>query len=324
MSQQQHDEIDLVYVIGKLKKTVKNWISLAFKGIDYALKYWYVILILAIIGFAIGFYQMKDRVNPKKANVIVRINYELQSYVLNSLELYNAKAKMHDSTYLTKIGLNRWDPQIKEILAEPIVDFKDIFEEYDVNERSLEMLLKTVNFESDEATLSDFFVPKYNFFDLDFSLTGKATEDDVKNFIKFLNEDESLLTYKIEARKNLEEVIAHNKKSIVLIDTILQSYVGLGANTPSNVLIEKDLDLNRLMESKLIIQKQNEKLKNNLVLSNNIVVPIHDIQIREGEGRLLGKKHIVYPIFFVFSFLFLSYLRYLYFYFRSIAREVNN
>ena len=76
MSQQQHDEIDLVYVIGKLKQTVKNWISLAFKALDYALKYWYVILILAIVGFGIGYYKVKDAVNPQKSTVIVKINYK--------------------------------------------------------------------------------------------------------------------------------------------------------------------------------------------------------------------------------------------------------
>lgn len=322
MSTQQHDEIDLVYVIGKIKQTVKNWISLAFKALEYTLKYWYVILILAVSGFGLGYYLMQDYVKPKKAKIIVRVNYDLQNYFLNSIELYNSKAKVNDSTYLTKIGFNRWNPQIKEAEVEHIIDFKDIFEEYDINERSLEMLLKTVDFESDEAPLSDLFIPEYNFFKVDFSLSSIATEEDVQKFINFLNNDKNLSAYKTEAKKNLEVVIAQNEKSIHLIDTILQSYVGLGANIPSNVLVEKDLDLNRLIESKLIIQKENEKLKNNLVISNDILVPLHDIQTREGEGRLLDKKQIIYPIFFVFIFLLFSYLKYLYRYLRKIAREV--
>ena len=321
MAQEHNDEVDLVYVIKKIKETVKGWIVLLFKAIDYALKYWWIILALVLVGFGLGYYEMMDAAKPKKAKVVVRVNYQLQNYVLNAVELYNAKAKMNDSLYLTNIGFSRWSPQVKEIMIEPIIDFKDIFEDYDVNERSLESLLKNVNFEGDEGSLSDLFIPKYNYFELDFSLSGQATEADIRKLIARWNADQNLLDYKIEAKKNLEVVVAHNEKSIMLIDTIMQSYVGLGTSTPSNVQIDKDLDLNRLMESKLVIQKQNEKLKNDLVLSNDIVVPLYDIQTREGEGRLLNKKHIVYPIFFVFIFFLVSYMRYAYFYLRAVARE---
>ena len=224
MSQQQHDEIDLVYVIGKLKQTVKNWISLAFKALDYALKYWYVILILAIVGFGIGYYKVKDAVNPQKSTVIVKINYNLQPYVMNAIELYNNKAMMYDSIFLKSMGYSPYNPQIKEVLLEPVVDFKDIIEKYQINERGLDMLLNRVDFDDEE----------------------------------------------------------------------------------------------------LPIQDRNQEMKNELALSSDITVPIHEVMIRKGEPRLLSKKHIVYPILLVFLFLFFSYLRYLYFYFRSIAREVNN
>jgi len=321
MSHQQHDEIDLVYVIGKLKQTIKNWISLAFKALDYALKYWYVILILAIVGFGFGYYKMKDYVNPQKSSVIVKINYNLQPYVMNAIELYNNKAIMYDSTFLRNMGYNPYNPQIKEVLLEPVIDFKDIIEKYQINERGLDMLLNRVDFDDEELPIQDILMKEYSYFKFEFSLSGYAKEADVERFFEFLNKDEKLQVYKTNALKNFQDAIEENNKSLSLINGVLEGYTVADVN-PS-VQTDKGFDLSRIFESKLIIQDRNQELKNELAVSNDITVPLHQIMLREGEPRILSRKHIVYPIFLVFAFLFISYLRYLYFYFRRIARENN-
>ena len=137
MAQEHTDEVDLVYVFKKIKETIKGWIVLLFKAISFALKFWFIIVALVLIGFGYGYYQIKDSKPARKATVIARVNYDLQPYVMAAMELYNSKSKTKDSTFFTDMGFNRWNPQIKEVEIKPIVDFKDILEEYQINERGL-------------------------------------------------------------------------------------------------------------------------------------------------------------------------------------------
>ena len=274
------------------------------------------------MGFGIGYYKVKDAVNPQKSTVIVKINYNLQPYVMNAIELYNNKAMMYDSIFLKSMGYSPYNPQIKEVLLEPVVDFKDIIEKYQINERGLDMLLNRVDFDDEELPIQDILMKEYSYFKFDFSLSGYAKETDVEKFFEFLNKDEKLLVYKSNALKNYQEAIEENNKSINLINGVLEGYTV--ADTNPSMQTDKGFDLSKLFESKLLIQDRNQEMKNELALSSDITVPIHEVMIRKGEPRLLSKKHIVYPILLVFLFLFFSYLRYLYFYFRSIAREVNN
>ena len=156
---------------------------------------------------------------------------------------------------------------------------------------------------------------------MDFSLNGVATPADVQKFFDYLNNDSRLVVYKAEAEKNIEAQIAHNNKSLALIDGVFESYLSTENGGTDIGPRDKGFDLNELMDSKLIIQDRNQILKTELTLSKDIAVPVHEIQTRDAEGRLLNKKHIVYPILLVFLFFLLAYIRYVYLYLRNVARE---
>ncbi len=320
MAQEQNDEVDLVYVIKKIKEIIKGWIVLLFKAIDYAIKFWWVILVLIIVGFGFGWYKVKDQRASRKSTVVVKLNYDLQPYVDNATLLYNSKAKKYDSIFLTKIGFNPWNPQVKEVLMEPIIDFKDITDEYQINERSLDMLLSRMEFD-EEKTLNDVLVKKYDYFKLDLSLSGYATPEDVQKFIDYINNDARLSTYKVEAQKNMEAQIAHNNKSLELIDGVFESYLNTENGGTDIGPRDKGFDLNELMDAKLLVQDKNQILKDEIILSKDILVPLHELQTRDAEGRLLNKKHIIYPIFLVFLFFLLAYIRYVFLYLKRIANE---
>ena len=175
----------------------------------------------------------------------------------------------------------------------------------------------------EEESLTDVFERKYNYFEFDFSLTSSATPEDVTKFFDYINNDIKLGAYKKEALRNMDEQIAHNDTSLELIDGVMRSYAITkeGAATSNNANSPFDLNSLSLMEFKLIIQDRNEKLKNEKVLSDEILKPVHEIRTRDAQGRLLQKKHIIYPILLVFIFFFLAYMRYVYLYLRGIAKE---
>lgn len=320
MAQENHDEVDLVYVIKKIKEIVKGWIVLLFKAIGFAIKFWFIIVALILIGFGVGYYQVKDQIPSRKATLIVKINYELQPYVKTAMELYNSKAKAYDSIFLTKNGFSYWGPEVKEVMMEPVIDFKDIVEQYQINERGLDMLLSRMDFD-EEMPLNDILEKEYDYYKMDLSLSGIATPEDVQKFFDYLNNDPRLMVYKKEAEKNIEAQIAHNEKSLELIDGVFESYLSTENGGTDIGPRDKGFDLNELLDSKLIIQDRNQILKTEIIVSKDIAVPLHDIQTRDAEGRFLNKKHIVYPIFLVFFFFLLAYIRYVFLYLRRIARE---
>ena len=319
MAQEHHDEVDLVYVIKKIKQIIKGWIVLLFKAIDFAVKFWIVILVLAVIGFGYGLYKIKDQKPKRKSNVVAKVNYELQPYIMNAVELYNSKAKTNDSVFLIKHGIQWYKPQVREVMVNPIVDFKDILEEYQINERSLDMLLNRMEFD-EEMPMNEVLNLQYDYYEFDFSLSDEADEDDVQKFFDYINNDKKLLAYKAEARKNLAAQIEQNDKSLNLINDVFEGYTST-SGAPGVGVVGKGYDLSQLLESKLIIQDRNELLKNEYVLSSDILVPVHEIQTREGQGRLLHQKQIIYPLALVFLFFLLAYLRYIFLYLRRVARE---
>ncbi|MDX1461440.1 MAG: hypothetical protein R3359_00165 [Marinirhabdus sp.] len=320
MAQEHHDEVDLVYVIKKIKEIIKGWIVLLFKAIGFAIKFWFIIVALILIGFGFGYYKIKDQLPSKKANVIVKVNYDLYPYVETAMELFNAKAKKADSVFLIKHGFYYWSPQVKEVNMEPVVDFKDITEEYQINERSLDMLLSRMDFD-EEMPLDELLIKEYDYFEFDFSLSGVATPEDVQKFFDYVNNDSRLAEYKKQAEESIEDQIAHNTKSLELIDKVFESYLSTENGGTDVGPRDKGFDLNELMDAKLIVQDRNQILKTEMSLSKDIAVPLHEIQTREADGRLLNKKHIVYPILLVFGFFLVAYLRYLYLYLRNVARE---
>lgn len=317
------DEIDLVYVIRKLKRIVNHWIALLFKALDYTLKYKYLILFLIITGIVLGYLKNERSDNPQKAKLLVRVNYEMPNHVFNAIDVLNAKIRDRDSVFLNSIGISPNNPEIKSVEMNPVVNFNDILEKVEMNDRNLDMLLRNVDFEGEEIPLSDLFIPEYNFFTLNITLTEKASKKNVDALLNYINNQNNLKKYTDESRKNLKAIIDHNTKSLEQIDDILSSYVAIDTSKPLEYLlfVDKDLNLSGLFGEKIKIQKENQKLKNEYLLSDEIVAPIGAIVLTVAERGFMAKKMLIYPIFLVMLFMFLSYSRYIFFYLKKIAKE---
>jgi len=290
--------------------------------LDFVLKFWYVVLALILLGLGYAWYKTEDLKPNRSARLVVKVNYNLQNYVTNAFEAFNKKVGDRDRALLNKLKFDTINPAIYYVEYEPIIDYRDILNNYEVNERGLEILLRNVDFDDDEVTAKDYFENNYVFYKVDFFLNAKSTPKDIDRFFEFINNNPNLKGFKEQSVQNLEVSIEENKKSIELINKVLESY----SNSDSqNAFAEKmSLDINpninNLVEYKTYLLKQNAKLLNNIALSTEIAYPLSRANIVREPLGLLQKKHIMYPILFVFVFLLASYMRYLFFYFRKIAR----
>ncbi len=315
------DEIDLIYVYNKIKKLVRGWVALTFRAIDFIIKKWIIITSLIIIGVALGYFSQKDARPSKKANVLIRINHDAVDYVYNEVELLNKKIKENDISYFDNFGIKD-SIEIKEIEITPIINLTDITEGYQINDRKLEGLLKNLKFNEDEININETFISKYKYHNLNFSLLYFANNETIKKTIDFFNNNEFIGRVKDTTLNDIKTHIANNKKSISQIDLIIDNYSNNESlQSPSNQIfvVDKNFSLNELIEKKIELQQETEKLNKFLVYAKDIVIVVNKPSLVIVNKGILGNKMIKYPTLLVFAFLVLSILRHFYFYLRGIA-----
>jgi len=321
------EEIDFFYLFLKLKETVKRGNALFFKGINYVVRNWVIILVLIVIGAGYGYYTNTDENRDKKATVLLRVNFETVNYVYSSLALLEEKVDQQDEEFLSKIGFKAKIPEIKSIEITPVINLKEIVDQFEVSDRNFEAILKNVEFNNDEdeeTPISQTFISGYKNHVIDFVFTRFADENTLSKIIDYLNNNELLQELKEVSVKETKEQVANNKETIKQINKVLDSYTSnesLPSPSSQIYVVDKNFSIATVLEKKIELQEENENLNKSLVYSKDIVVMVNTPNITYVSNGILDEKEIVYPILLVFSFLFLAYVRHLFLKLKSIAAK---
>lgn len=325
MADYKNEEIDFFYIFSKLKEILKQGNALIFRGINFILKKWFVIVGLIIIGAGYGYLTTLEDTRDKKAIAILRVNFDSVNYVYNSLSLLVEKVEQEDEEFLSKIGLNIATPEISNIIVTPVVNLKEVVEQFEVSDRNFEAILKNVEFidsEEEETLISNTFISNYKNHIVEFVLTNNADDNTVNKIIDYLNNNELLQEVKEVTLRDVKEHIESNKETIGQINTVLDSYVtneSLPSPSSQIYVVDKNFNITTILEKKIELQELNESLNKFLVYSKDVVVVVNSPKITSVTNGVLDEKAITYPIFLVFSFLFLAYLRHIYITLRNIA-----
>ncbi|MEZ7917200.1 MAG: hypothetical protein QMB57_00890, partial [Patiriisocius sp.] len=151
MSQTSKDEIDLGYLINKISELFKNISVSIYNSIQFCLRNWYFIVGLLIGGIVLGYFSEIDSKPEKKATLILRTNFNTAEYTYNALNTLMVKSKALDTAFLKQHGFKTDSIEISGIEITPMINFKDITENFDKNERVLEALLRNLQFKDEEA-----------------------------------------------------------------------------------------------------------------------------------------------------------------------------
>jgi hypothetical protein len=321
MAQNNHDEVDLIYVIKKLKEVIKHWIVLLFRAVDFAKKYWWIIAALIILGLGLGYYAQKNADQGKQARMIVKINFDNTSYIYNSIDIINAKIKHLDADFFNLNNIDK-HADLKDISIKPIERLRDVVSGYEINNRNIEFVFKNLEFE-EETTVNNFVSADFKFHELTIKTTSKGDEKQVKQIIDYFNKNELIQEIRDQSIASLEEKLLYNKKTLDQIDKVIESYLIKDAAIlkESQVYIDQGLNFHPILLAKSDIQKENDQLTKALVVSKEAVIVLGDIAIVNVDKRLLDKKMIVYPLLFTVGFLLLGWVRYIFIYLRTIASD---
>jgi len=324
MKEQKSDEIDLTNLFSMFKEKIKDSIVLLFDLIDYLLKKWILITALIVLGLIIGYVTQNNYNHNKKASVLLRINFDTVDYVYSEIDLINEKVIEKDSLFFSEMGLKGDSIQIKQIEITPIVRFKEIIERYKVNDRKLEGLLKSLEFNDDDVESYETFKSEYYFHTLNFTLSYNATQETIEKIIEYLNNNIILTDIKNSSIRDIKSQIANNSTSIKQIDNVINAYkTNESLTSPSDQIfvVDKNFNMSEMFEKKIELQELNAELNKILVYSKDIVVVVNKPKIIEENTKFSSNRIVFFPSLFVFIFLLFSFLKYTYIYLKEIANS---
>ena len=313
MAQNNQEEIDLFLVLDKLSKAYHRFLASVFRGIQFVVKHWIVLLILIVGGYFGGQFWQRSLKSTREATLIVQNNFDSSGYVYSAVELLNVKYKQGDKAFLKKYNFNVDDPDLEDIIIEPIVNIMDLLEKHETSDRNLDTYMGKADFEED-LLLSEVYYPEYNYHRITIT-TLKNNLETIEKVLTYLNGNETYNKIKEIVIAETELRIQRNDKSISNIDAIFDEYSGkhfVDAN-PSQVYFksQQNNNLHQLIDKKKELIDENEKLKRELIKYDNVVSLINNPNFYK-ISSFTDKKKTLLPIFLVFVYIAFFVMRYVY------------
>ncbi|MEP2936561.1 MAG: hypothetical protein ABJM06_10845 [Gilvibacter sp.] len=328
MSNQQQrssDEIDLNYLLGSIKGSFKSVLRTLFSAFDFLVKYWYILVLLVIIGAGTGYFLQQSQERNRAAKILVQVNFDGSSYVYNAIDLLQKKIDQGDRKFLTSLGLDKDKPELVSVSLTPVVRIQDIVTRFDVNNdnRSLESVLKNVEFEGDDDfQLSQTFDTAYKYHVLEVEMLPKAKKEVLNGIMTYLNSNEAMKSHKDATVLMLTDQLNNNNKIIEQIDqliTDLRTAATTARTGNAAYIVEKDDDLDQLVRSKIEIEKENRLVRQELLETADIAVPMTALEIFPASQSITDRKHIFLPLLLVGGFLLTAFVLFAYRELRAIA-----
>ena len=274
MSQTSKYEIDLGYLVNKIRELFKNISVSIYHSIQFCLKNWYFIIGLLIGGIALGYYSEIDSKPEKKATIILRTNFNTAEYTYNALNTLMVKSATMDTTFLKQHGFKTESNEIRGVQITPMVNIEDITERFSGNQTTLQAILRNLEFKDEEA-ISNSFYSGYKFHQVDFVLSNSANQKTIDKVLAYLNNNEIIKRAAQNGKTVLEQNIAMNEFSIEQIDTTISKYnqnTFMGSASGQVVVVDKNFSFNGVLVEKAKLQKENTRLKNELVYADQELV----------------------------------------------------
>ena len=319
-------EMDLKDIFTLFQRTFYKFLALCCKAVDFIFKFWWIILLLIIAGATLGFF---SKGKPTyRSEVVVQSNFDSQAYLYNAIKQFDENLSEKDSVFLRSVDLSIENIPIKSVEIKPVIDVMSLVEELKISDRTFGTIIKELEVNDEEELFaSDRFYTNYKYHKLIIDLRSEEAKTEIAKVIDYVNNKPFIQRIKEERIQNIKERIKQNESIMVQSDALVESYTK-SADLSSQISNEKlsffnnsnTLNINGVLTFKNTLAIETEQLRNDLAESLDAVVVISDLQTAKQES-FKDRKEIIYPVLFVFIFLFFAGVRYTYF---SLRREVES
>lgn len=300
---QESKEIDVFDISKSISNFFERVNTSAFRFVYFFVRNWIIVLILAILGFGLGWY---IDANKKSYNneIIVTPNFGSVDYLYSKIDLLQAKIASEDTVFLKNVvGI----PNPKSILKIEVKPISDAFKFVEDKEQNFE-LIKLIAEDGDiNKVLVDNVTSKnYTYHTISFVSNGLAEEKTlVTPLLKFLNSSEYFDAVQKIGLKNMQQQIAQNDSIIAQIDNVLNGFSSTVKNNSKNdklVYYNENTQLNDIIKTKQYLVTEQGKNRLQLINFDKTIKEINSTLNIKSTKFINGKLKFIFPILLIFMF----------------------
>lgn len=305
----EDQEIDLVLISKKINNFFQRISASIFRGIQFFIRNWVIVLILVFIGFGLGMFLDKTQKSYDN-QIIVQPNFGSVDYLYSKIDLIQSKIQTQDTVFFKSIGVLN-SPELSKISIEPIVD---VFKFVNNNEQNLQVLkLMTANSDLKSIISETTTSKNYPFYIISFSTKGLSKDGSIAtSLLNYINSSKYYSAIQKISVVNIKEKIKKNEEIISQIDGVLNRISVSNQGSLSHdklVYYNENTQLNDLVKTKDNLIRENANYKIDLVTSDKIVKESSITTNIENRDSVKGRLKIILPILFVFAFLFIVFIK---------------
>ena len=318
-----NEEMDIVQLFQKISNLFLNLILIVFRALKKLFVSWKTISLIIVLGAALGFIteNIIEDDSTKEASVLLKINFDAGNYVYDAISLINQKIESEDEDFFSNdMGLSESE-EITEISIKPIIDLKDILKS-DINANEIRALFENLEFE-DNIAMTEGFESDYEYHVLTLDISSSANTSSLKKIIQYFNGNPLFFDLKERRLQSIASSIFNNENTIKQIDKLIEKYSSINNFEKSSAQLYIDNKLSfphDLIKIKISLEKQNEQLKDERILSKETVMVINEANLLIDQEGISDNKIVYYPILLVLIFIIASVVLKLYKYLDKLDR----
>jgi len=294
-------EIDLLTVFGRIGDFFE-WInSMLFRMIQFFVKNAIVVVVLGIVGVAIGTY-LDSTQKTYDQRIIVAPNFGSSDYLYSKINLLKAKIAEVDTIYLKEVvGLQQ--PKIlKRIDIKAITDVYQFIEDKDKNFDLIKLMSEDAGL---QKVLSDSITSKnYTYHKIYLTTNSLVNDQDfVQPLLNYLNKSDYYNKIQAISYKNLQYEIVQNDTILAQINTVLNGFSnGKNAKNDKLVYYNENTQLNDVIRTKEDIIRNQGKNRTKLVRFDKTIKEISATLNVKKSQKIYANLIYVLPVLFVLLF----------------------
>lgn len=306
----QEEEIDLGDLFRYIKNGFNTLGTYILLFINFLLKNIVLLLVLLVVGVAIGYYLESTTKKTYKTEAIVTTDFGSAEYLYGGIEEINFKLKKQDQDFIDQLGISNFEAYNKLVVkVYPVVSLNKTTNE----EQNFYELLKESNLltqeEQKNAIAKNFESHKISLYHPEDS----PSQEILTSIIEYLRDNDYYQQFYKDYLEAIDTRIANNKVMIREIDKLVNSYTKSLDNTSGSSQqlqyynVDNSLDLGEVLNNRLNLQRDNTNLIEDRSKYTEFLTIVKVGSTKELEESALRSNNIIF-IPFMLIVLFFAFI----------------
>lgn len=301
----EDQEIDLVLISKKISNFFARINTSIFKGIQFFVRNWIIILILILTGFGLGILLDKTQ-KSYEHQIIVTPNFGSTDYLYSKIDLIDSKIKENDTLFLKNVVGIQQPKNLKSIEIKPIADVYNFIQNKPENFELIKLMAEDGDI--NKVLQENITSKNYTFQTIVLGTKSKISEDKiVKPLLKYFNTSDHYNKIQKEMYRNVQLKMRKNDTIIKQIDGVLNNFSkSSNTNYKSDKLVyyNENTQLNDIIKTKDALINEQAIHQIELITFDKIVKE-SSVTANIESQKIIGKYlKFVLPLLFILFFIF--------------------